>query len=136
MTLLQLCRNLAEARVAITLTRQGQLWMTGGYTPVIREAVGQRKPEIIGLLDDQALRATFGVPLGVAIDGALAVQLLHLRLERDSFMGEERELWIERAAIREYDGMLPRWEAEALAARDVVALRKLPRRLIRTPEAA
>mgnify|MGYP000020374443 CR=1 FL=1 len=37
---------------------------------------------------------------------------------------EDREFFEERAAIREFDGILPRAEAERLALRDLVAERK------------
>lgn len=30
------------------------------------------------------------------------------------------DFWLERAAVREFDGGLPRWEAELLALQDVI----------------
>lgn len=94
----------------------------GSLTAALRAALSAHKPELLALLADDALRAAFGIPVGVSIDPHLAVLIAWYRLEADAWPAALREAWEERAAIMEQEGEMPRWQAELLAADEICAV--------------
>ena len=119
-TLAQLAR--AGARVRTAGDRLAVSAPDEVLTSAVMAALQAWKGDLLARFDDTALRDAFGIPAAVSIAPDLAVLIAWYRAELDAGPVELREAWVERAAITESNGGIPRWQAELLAADEICAV--------------
>jgi hypothetical protein len=92
-------------------------------TPNHREAVAACKPELLSAVNTTVLRVALGLPDALVITPPIAAGLACAIGEWEAFTDSERELYEERAAVREHDANAPQWLAQLIAIEDVVMSR-------------